>query len=95
MRFVLWGMPRVHVSLVLQQRATRDLPLGLNRGLAGVISNTIVRDARLQLGPPIPGTCSGCGTVGARPFPDVRGVLTKACDARHAPACDLLESIPK
>jgi hypothetical protein len=47
-------MPRLHVSLVLQQSATRDLPLGLNRGLAGVVSNTIVREARLQLGPPIP-----------------------------------------
>jgi TPR repeat protein len=43
-----------YVSLVLQQSATRDLPLWFNRGLAGVVSNTIVRDARLLLGPPIP-----------------------------------------
>jgi tetratricopeptide (TPR) repeat protein len=32
----------------------RDLPLWLGRGLAGVVSNTVVRDNFILLGPPIP-----------------------------------------
>jgi TonB family protein len=32
----------------------RDLPLWLGRGLAGVVSNTVVRDKFILLGPPIP-----------------------------------------
>jgi hypothetical protein len=43
-----------YVLLVLQQSATRDLPVWFNRGLAGVLSNTIVRESKLLLGPPIP-----------------------------------------
>src|SRR5262245_11654936 len=43
-----------YVSLVLQSSMARDLPLWLGRGLAGVISNTVVRDNFIRLGPPIP-----------------------------------------
>ena len=43
-----------YVSLVLQQSATRDLPFWFNRGLAGVLSNTIVRDGKILMGLPIP-----------------------------------------
>ena len=43
-----------YVSLVLQSSAVRPLPPWLSRGLAGVMSNTIVRDAFILLGPPIP-----------------------------------------
>ncbi|MEP6915743.1 MAG: hypothetical protein ABJC89_08850 [Acidobacteriota bacterium] len=43
-----------YVSLVLRQSVAHDLPLWLDRGLAGVLSNTIVRENELLLGPPIP-----------------------------------------
>src|SRR5262245_61756754 len=43
-----------YVSLVLQSSMARDLPLWLGRGLAGVLSNTVVRDNFIRLGPPIP-----------------------------------------
>ena len=43
-----------YVSLILQQSVQRPLPLWFSRGLAGVLSNTIVRDAKIMLGPPIP-----------------------------------------
>jgi tetratricopeptide (TPR) repeat protein len=43
-----------YVSLVLQSSMARDLPLWLGRGLAGVLSNTVVRDSFILLGPPIP-----------------------------------------
>jgi TonB family protein len=43
-----------YVSLVLQSSLARDLPLWLGRGLAGVVSNTVVRDNFILLGPPIP-----------------------------------------
>ena len=43
-----------YVSLVLDQSFERDMPLWLTRGLAGVLSNTLVRESKLLLGPPIP-----------------------------------------
>ena len=43
-----------YVSLILQQSVARPLPLWFSRGLAGVMSNTIVRDSKILLGPPIP-----------------------------------------
>lgn len=43
-----------YVSLILQQSVPRPMPLWFSRGLAGVMSNTIVRDAKIFLGPPIP-----------------------------------------
>jgi hypothetical protein len=43
-----------YVSLILQQSLPRQMPFWFTRGLAGVISNTIVRDAKIMLGPPIP-----------------------------------------
>src|SRR5262245_47897673 len=43
-----------YVSLVLQSSAPKPLPLWLSRGLAGVMSNTIVRDTFIRIGPPIP-----------------------------------------
>jgi hypothetical protein len=43
-----------YVSLILNQSVERDLPLWFSRGLAGVLSNTLVRDSKLLLGPPIP-----------------------------------------
>ena len=43
-----------YVSLILQQSVGRPMPLWFSRGLAGVMSNTIVRDAKIMLGPPIP-----------------------------------------
>jgi hypothetical protein len=41
-------------SLVLQASMPRDPPVWLSRGLAGVISNTVVRENLLLLGPAIP-----------------------------------------
>lgn len=43
-----------YASLVLEQSLERDLPFWFKRGLAGVLSNTIVRDDRILLGPVIP-----------------------------------------
>lgn len=43
-----------YISLILQQSVERPLPLWFSRGLAGVMSNTIVYDDKLLLGPPIP-----------------------------------------
>ena len=41
-------------SLVLDESFDRDAPVWFVRGLAGVLSNTIVRDKFVLLGPPIP-----------------------------------------
>jgi tetratricopeptide (TPR) repeat protein len=43
-----------YISLILQQSLAPDVPLWFSRGLAGVLSNTIVRDSYLLVGPPIP-----------------------------------------
>jgi tetratricopeptide (TPR) repeat protein len=43
-----------YASLILGQSFEHELPLWFSRGLAGVLSNTIVRDAKLLIGPPIP-----------------------------------------
>ena len=43
-----------YISLVLQQSIAADMPLWFRRGLAGVLSNTIVRDSDLLIGAPIP-----------------------------------------
>jgi tetratricopeptide (TPR) repeat protein len=43
-----------YVSLILGQSVGRDMPLWFSRGLAGVMSNTIVRESKILLGPPIP-----------------------------------------
>ena len=43
-----------YVSLVMDQSLPRTLPLWFRLGFAGVVSNTVVRDQKLFLGPPIP-----------------------------------------
>jgi tetratricopeptide (TPR) repeat protein len=43
-----------YVSLILQQSLERDMPPWFMRGLAGVLSNTVVRESKILLGPPIP-----------------------------------------
>jgi len=43
-----------YVALVLNSSLDRDLPLWFQRGLAGIFSNTIVRDTSIQLGRVIP-----------------------------------------
>jgi tetratricopeptide (TPR) repeat protein len=43
-----------YIGLVMGQSLGHDLPLWLNRGLTGVLSNTIVRNDHLLLGAPIP-----------------------------------------
>jgi hypothetical protein len=43
-----------YASLVLQQSVVRDLPFWFMRGFAGVLSNTIVRENQILLGPPVP-----------------------------------------
>jgi tetratricopeptide (TPR) repeat protein len=43
-----------YVALVLNASLDRDLPLWFQRGLAGVFSNTIVRETSIQLGRVIP-----------------------------------------
>jgi hypothetical protein len=43
-----------YVSLILQQNSERHQPLWFSRGIAGVLSNTIVRESGIMLGPPIP-----------------------------------------
>ena len=44
-----------YVSLVLRQSVTRPLPMWLERGLAGVLSNTVVNEQHVLVGPAIPG----------------------------------------
>jgi len=43
-----------YVSLILRQSLERPMPEWFMRGLSGVLSNTIVRESAIQLGPPIP-----------------------------------------
>jgi tetratricopeptide (TPR) repeat protein len=43
-----------YISLILQQSIDNDAPLWITRGLAGVLSNTIVRNTYILVGPPIP-----------------------------------------
>src|SRR5581483_8399981 len=43
-----------YVNLIITTAIKRDMPLWLSRGLASVMSNTIVREARLDVGQPIP-----------------------------------------
>ena len=43
-----------YVSLIIGQSLPRTLPLWFVRGFAAVVSNTIVRDQKVFLGPPIP-----------------------------------------
>jgi tetratricopeptide (TPR) repeat protein len=43
-----------YVNLMLTSSFGRDLPLWFSRGLAGVLSNTIVQGNEILLGPPIP-----------------------------------------
>ena len=43
-----------YVSMILQQSLPRRLPVWLERGLAGVMSNTLVRQNRILVGAPIP-----------------------------------------
>jgi tetratricopeptide (TPR) repeat protein len=43
-----------YISLILQQSVPVKMPYWFHRGLSGVVSNTLVRDAKIFLGPPIP-----------------------------------------
>jgi hypothetical protein len=43
-----------YVSLILAHSVEHELPLWFSRGLSGVLSNTIIRNTKLLLGPPIP-----------------------------------------
>lgn len=43
-----------YLSLVLHHSVDAELPLWFSRGLSAVLSNTIVRDAHVLVGPPIP-----------------------------------------
>jgi hypothetical protein len=43
-----------YFSLILQQSVATRLPPWLARGLAGVVSNTVIQDASILFGPPIP-----------------------------------------
>jgi tetratricopeptide (TPR) repeat protein len=52
-----------YVSLILQQSAGRPMPMWFSRGLAGVMSNTIVRESKILLGPPIPWHLQRLGQV--------------------------------
>ena len=43
-----------YISLILQQSVPASLPMWFSRGLSGVMSNTIVQENKILLGPPIP-----------------------------------------
>jgi tetratricopeptide (TPR) repeat protein len=43
-----------YVTLVLRQSVVKPLPFWLERGLAAVLSNTVVTDKQVLVGPPIP-----------------------------------------
>jgi tetratricopeptide (TPR) repeat protein len=43
-----------YIGLILDQSLDRDLPFWFRRGFTGVLSNTIVREDKIMVGPPIP-----------------------------------------
>src|SRR5262245_5326292 len=43
-----------YFSLILQQSVPKRMPPWFARGLAGVVSNTVIQDANILLGPPVP-----------------------------------------
>ena len=63
-----------YVNLILAASFGRDLPLWFSRGLAGVLSNTIVRDTQILLGPTIPWHLETLRTAGRLHLRDLIGV---------------------
>ena len=43
-----------YTNLVLEESFDHELPLWFSRGLSGVLSNTIIHDTKVKVGPPIP-----------------------------------------
>ena len=58
-----------YVSLILQQSMPRRLPVWLERGLAGVMSNTLVRQNQILVGAPIPWKLERLRTGGRQTIP--------------------------
>jgi hypothetical protein len=63
-----------YVGLVLQSAVEPNLPLWLVHGLAGVLSNTIVRDNFILVGPPIPWHLERLNTLPRLPLADLLAV---------------------
>ena len=72
-----------YVSLVLQQSVARPLPLWFSRGLAGVMSNTIVRENKILLGPPIPWHLEQLRDSGRMKLPALLAVTRQSPEYRN------------
>jgi tetratricopeptide (TPR) repeat protein len=55
-----------YVSLILSRSVPRPLPLWLSRGLSGVLSNTVVSQQKVLMGPPIPDYIRELRGIGGR-----------------------------
>jgi tetratricopeptide (TPR) repeat protein len=73
-----------YASLVLNSSFDRDLPLWFSLGLAGVISNTIVRDNFILLGPPIPWHLDTLRTQSRLSLRQLIGVTRASSEYRQA-----------
>jgi hypothetical protein len=85
--------PHVHAyfsytSLILRQSLDARMPVWFMRGLAGLLSNTIVRDSFILVGPPCRGTCASSASTGgcdcrrsSRLHPDRANSRARDCPA--------------
>jgi TPR repeat protein len=60
-----------YASLVLRNSFPGELPLWFERGLAGVLSNTVVRESHMLIGPPIPSHIRRLHERSRMPLPQV------------------------
>jgi TPR repeat protein len=73
-----------YASLILNSSFDRELPLWFSLGLAGVISNTIVRDNFILLGPPIPWHLETLRTQSRLSLRQLIGVTRASSEYRQA-----------
>jgi len=73
-----------YASLILNSSFDRDLPLWFSLGLAGVVSNTIVRDNSVLLGPPIAQHLETLRTESRLPLKQLISVTRTSAEYRQA-----------
>ncbi len=73
-----------YAGLILHSSFERDLPLWFSIGLAGVVSNTIVRDKFILLGPPIPWHLEALRTQSRLSLRQLISVTRKSPEYRQA-----------
>jgi tetratricopeptide (TPR) repeat protein len=73
-----------YAGLILNSSFDRELPLWFSLGLAGVLSNTIVRDNLILLGPPIPWHLEALRTQARLPLKQLIGVTRSSAEYKQA-----------